>query len=260
MLRRTAAFALAMASLATSAARGGEARCWLDRGAVVVSARAGDIAGDFLLDLSAPASALETDVAAAHGVGGPIWRQTLWLGRTRRPVTFAVRPLDARTLGLPTTLNGLIGADAVAGDVADLRVAPCRLEVWRGRAPWRRALAWLPLRVVGGVPAVQATVSDGVRRVTGLFAIDTGTAGVRLSPDLARLDRQPSSGADPASRLAPPARLADLTLGRRVFHDVPAAIESAPTPGLAGTIGTAVWSHYTVRLDSGRRRLVLAPP
>jgi hypothetical protein len=268
MLRRAAArvlapaFAqvLALASLAASDARAGGARCWLDHGAVVVSARFGDIAGDFLLDTSSPTSALEADVAMLHGVEGDSARAVLRIGPFRRTVTFAVKPLDARTWGFPTTLNGLIGADALAPYVVDLRLAPCRIEVQRRRGRRLRVLARLPLRLVDGIPTVRASVGDGERRVTGLFAIDTGTAAVRLAPDLARLSREPPPGVDPASRLAPPARLAALTLGRRVFHRLPAAIEGHPQAGLAGAVGTAVWARYRVRLDFRRRRLILAPP
>jgi hypothetical protein len=261
MLRRAAALAVAVASLAAPAARAGEARCWVDRGAVVVSARFGDIAGDFLLDLAAPHSALEADVAALDGIDATSAQAELQIGDARRPATFAVTALDARTLGLPTTLNGLIGADALAGWVIDLRLAPrCRIALWPRRAPRLRALARLPLQLVGGVPAASATASDGERSLTGLFAVDTGTAAVRLAAPVAGFSRPLPHTADPASRLRPPARLAALTLGGALFQGVPAAIDPSLPPGLAGGLGTTVWSRYTIRVDLGRRRLTLAPP
>jgi hypothetical protein len=259
MLRRAAALAVLLASLAAPcAAAGGEMRCWVDRGAVVVSAAFGDIAGDFLLDLTQPKTLLEADVAALDGIDGTTARRELRLAGEGVSLKAGVTALDARTLGLPTTLNGLIGADAFAGDVIELRLSPCRITVWRGPAPPLRHARRLPLRLVGGVPSVRATVGDGVSTLAGWFALDTGTAGVRISGNLAHLARAPAAG-DPGSRLAPPGRLASLRLGAASFAALPAAIEPQPTPGLDGTIGTAVWSHYVVRMDFRRMRLFISP-
>jgi hypothetical protein len=261
MLRRAAALAVLLANLAaTRAASAGEMRCWVDRGAVVVSAAFGDIAGDFLLDLTQPKTLLEADIAALDGIEGTKARRVLRLAGRRVSLEAGVAALDARTLGLPTTLNGLIGADAFAGDVVDLRLSPCRIAVWRGRAPPLRHARRLALRLIGGVPSVRATIGDRTSAMRGWFAVDTGTAGVRIAADLAHLARAPGAGVDPGSRLAPPGWLATLRLGGESFAALPAAIEPQPPPGTAGTIGTAVWSHYAVRLDFRRRVLLIAPP
>ena len=68
-------------------------------------------------------------------------------------------------------------------------------------------IATLPIEMAHGVPAVAATISDGRTAIGGRFAVDTGTAAVRLSSKLAMLRRTPPDGVDAASRLDPPARL-----------------------------------------------------
>jgi len=258
MLRSAAALAFALAVLAAPRALAGETACWVDNGAVIAPAAFGDIAGDFIFDLSAPTSVLHLDVAQMNDVEGTQARRTLRLAGERIPATVSIASLDARTLTLPTTVIGLIGDDVLAPYVVDLRFSPCRIGLWRRRAPRFRATASLRLQMVGGAPAAAASVSDGHAIATGLFAIDTDSLGVRLSGAAARLSRAPA-GVDAGSRDRPPARLAALSLADEIFEDTPAGIDPQAPAGLLGGIGTAVWSRWDLRLDLRRRRLLLAP-
>jgi hypothetical protein len=234
----------------------GETQCWIDNGAVVVPAALGDIAGDFLFDLSAPKSQLHLTRAQGDGLDAPVMAAPLRLASETIPARFDVADLDARSWGFPSTINGLIGADVLAGYVVDLRFSPCRLTLSRRPGPFKAAER-LPLRWVGGVPAVRASISDGASAQRGEFAVDTGALGVRVSDAAAKLSRTPK-GLDAASRDRPPARLAALGLGGEALTRIPAGLEPA-TPGLLGGIGMAVWSRYDVRLDLRRMELELAP-
>ncbi len=226
---------------------------------MVVPAAFGDVAGDFILDLSAPKSELHVDVAlrrrdrdaADDGAAAP--------GRRDHPGHARRGDLDARSLGLPSTINGLIGADVLAGYVVDIRFDPCRVRLWRGRAPPLHAIATLPIELADGVPSIPATIADarGVA-LAGRFAIDTGTAAVRLSSQAASLSRTLGKDVDPASRLDPPARLEALGLAGVALRRLPAALEDDLPPTLTGGVGTAAWSHYEVRVDLRRGRLQLS--
>jgi hypothetical protein len=243
-----------------SAARAGETRCWVDRGVLVVPAAFGDVAGDFILDLSSPKSVLHVDVALGDGIETAQATAPLRLAGETRAAALQVASLDARSLGLPSTIVGLIGADVLAPYVVDIRFAPCRVRLWRGRAPPLRAIATLPLEVADGVPAVAASISDGRTALAGRFAVDTGTAAVRLSGKIAALSRAPGKGVDPGSRLAPPARLDALGLAGVAQRRLPAALADDLPPALTGSIGTAAWSRYELRIDFPGKRLQLATP
>jgi hypothetical protein len=236
----------------------GTTPCWVDNGAVVAPAAFGDIAGDFIFDLSSPRSVLHLDVAQLNDVEGESARQVLRLAGERIPATLAIAPIDDRAYGLPSTISGLIGADVLAGYVVDIDFAPCRISLWRRRAPRFRATAVLPIQIVGGAPAIAASVADGRTVLSGLFAIDTDSRGVRLAVGAARLSRTPQ-GLDAGSRQQPPARLGALSLADDIYEDTPAAVAGDIPPGLTGGVGTAVWSHYRLRLDLRRRELLLAP-
>src|SRR5580658_6180762 len=236
MRRLMPASVAAVAALAAGGgARAGETPCWVDHGVVVVSAAFGDITGDFLFDLAAPKSELHVDVALERGIVTPTSSDTLRLGDQRIPATLAVTNLDARTIGLPTTLNGLIGADVLTGYVIDLQLSPCRLALWPRHPPAFHATTRLPVSIVGGVPTVGASVTDGRTGLAGAFAIDTGSAGIRVSADAARLSRT-RKGLDANSRLSPPARLAAVSLGGDVILNAPAALESDLPASLLGSL------------------------
>jgi hypothetical protein len=252
-----AALAIAAASLCAAAAQAGETRCWLDQGAVVAPAAFGDIAGDFLVDFSAARSALHLDTAQSHGLDGTQVSGALVLAGERLDARFDVVSLDERTRGLPTSIDGLIGADALAGRVVDLSFSPCRIVIWRGRPPPVRALARLPLAMTNGAPTFAASISDGRTALRGRFAIDTGTAAVRIASAAARLSRP---GADAGSRLAPPARLDALGVDGLVLRGLPAALASDLPAGVLGGVGDAAWAGYDLRIDLSRMRLELSAP
>lgn len=265
MRRLAAAIALAVISAAADPARAGETECWVDNGAVVVSAAfgqpgLGDVTGDFILDLSAPHSQLHLTTAQSDGMGDATETQgALTLAGERIAASLAVADLDDRQWGFPTTLNGLIGADVLAGYVVELRFSPCRLTLWRRAPPAAKAEATLPVSMVGGVPTVGAAIFDGAKLRNGQFAIDTGAAGVRIAAAHARFSRL-SARVDPLSRDRPPAQLAALSLAGRVFQNQPAALQQDAPEGLLGGIGTDVWSRYVLRLDLKRDQLALISP
>jgi hypothetical protein len=250
--------ALAFASIGVSA-RASEARCWLDRGVVVVPAALGRIAGDFILDLSAPRSQLHLTTAEAAGIETPEAVATLRLaGVAIGGARFQVTSLNARSWGFPTNIAGVIGADLLARYVVDLSLKPCRLAIWPGAAPPFAATLTLPLDLVDGVPTLAATASDGHAALAGAFVIDTGSAGVRISDAKAAWTRTPPFD-DWAWRLDPPAHLAALSFDAQLIQRPRAALQPAAPPGVLGGFGTDVWSRYMMRLEIGPRTLELAP-
>jgi hypothetical protein len=257
MRRPAVALALAVISLAAAPAWAGETRCWVDAGVLVVPAVFGDIAGDFIVDLSTPRSVLHLDVAQSHGLETPQVAGTLRLAGESLPARLDVASLDDRSLGLPTSIAGLIGADLLAGHVIDLSFSPCRITLWRGRPRPRPAASRLPLEMADGVPTLAASVSDGRTALEGRFALDTGAAGVRLSSRIARLSRPAKA---PESRLAPPARLDALSLDGVVLRQIPSALESDLPASILGGVGVAVWTRYDLRIDLRRMRLALSAP
>jgi hypothetical protein len=239
-------------ALIAGGASAGETACWFDNGAVVVPAAFGDIAGDFILDLSAPHSQLHVTVAESAGIGPPTARAALRLaGETLGGLEMTVTDLDARSTPFVAGVAGVIGADAFAGWVVSLQTSPCRVALSRraGRLVGGRRL---PLRRIAGAWAVEAAISDGVTSRRGWFAIDTGGPGMRIAD--ARFTRQPPPGAAES-----PARLRALSLGGRLFEQTPAGLMADAPPGLAGSIGEAAWSAFRMRIDAGRGWLDLAP-
>ena len=247
---RRAALALILV-LAARVAHAGETRCWFENGAVVVPAAFGDIAGDFILDASAPASQLHLTTAQTFGVDGPSASARLRLaGERTSPLTLQVADLDARTKPFVTSIVGIIGADALAPFVMEIATDPCRLKLSR-RASRTTGPLRVPLRTVDGVPAVKAAISDGMTSRAGWFAVDTSQAASRVSD--ARLSRTPAAGTDP------PVRLRALSLAGRLFEQIPGGVLPEARPGLAGAIGMAVWARFKMRLDPQRGWMELTP-
>jgi len=236
----------------TSTAKAGDAQCWRDHGTVVVAAALGDIAGDFILDLSAPRSQLHLTVAQAFGIETPEKAATLRLAGETIPANFAVADLDARGAGFPTNIAGVIGEDALAGYVVELQFSPCRLTLRRDGDGLPRAARSLHVETVAGAPAVTATLSDGRTSREGLFAIDTGSWGVSISDAVATLlaDAKPQTAA----------RIAAVELGDDLVSRAPATLETQTPSGLTGALGDVVWSRYAwIRLDVRAGRLELGP-
>jgi len=235
-------------ALAAWAAAAGETPCRLDRGRIVVTAAFGDVAGDFVLDAAAPRSTLDATVAGMWNLGETDARADLRLAGQRLP-QFPMQVADLDAAGI----SGVIGADALAGFVTEIRTAPCRVTLSRRAGqPWPIRL---PLRVIGGAFAVPAAVSDGVTSRSGWFAVATGAPGVMVTD--AKLTRAPPKDADPNW---PPARLRALSLGGALlFENIPAGVDDAAPPGLAGAIGEEAWHSFRLRLDPKRGWFELAP-
>ena len=238
---------LAWLILGASAACAGETRCWLDKGAVVVPAVFGDIAGDFLLDLARPVSAVHDTRANADGLSGAAATRTLRLaGEDLGPVTLPIVDLDSQTRDFDTTINGVLGADLFADRILtlDFRDGGCRLGLAR-RARLPRG-ARLDVQYVGGVPAIRAVLSDGTKSREGLFSLGTAQAATIISR--AHLARADSAAA--------PARLRALELAGRLFEQIPAQVGPGPG-GLSGAIGSAILAHGRLTLDGRRGVLIL---
>ncbi|HWA62816.1 MAG TPA: hypothetical protein VG939_15650 [Caulobacteraceae bacterium] len=258
--RPFAAAALSGALLVPAAARAGETRCWYENGAVVVPAAFGDIAGDFLLDVSAPRTLLHADRARSDTIAeAAATRDLVLAGERVRGVEALVASFDEREVGFPTTINGLIGADVLSRYVVTIDFAPCRVTLSRRAPAASPGAIRLPIETVNGVPAIRAAVSDGARAFEGRFAIDTASADVRLRSADAGFRPPLAQGVDPTWRFRPPARLARLTLGGETLEHVPAGLLEYDLPGLDGAIGDAVWAHYRMTLDLKRGWLTLEP-
>jgi hypothetical protein len=258
---RPAALATALIlSVAAGPATAGEAACWVDNGAVVVSAAMGDIAGDFVLDLATPKTELHLTRALSEGIITPDFQAPVRLaGMNLGKADIAVANLNARTWGFTTEISGVIGADLLNGYVVDLTLTPtCRIALWRGKAPPFDARSTLKLMTLDGAPLVAAAVTDGTTTRSGLFALETGGAGVRLSPRIGALSRT-RKGIDPNSRTDPPARLHGVRFAGDDWSNLPSALDPDAPADRLGDIGLAVWRRYAVRFDFKRRLLELKP-
>ena len=235
------------------AAPAGETRCWIDKGALVAPASFGDIAGDFLIDLSAPASALHVTRAQEDGLEGEAaTRDLVVAGQRLAAVALPIADLDARTAKFDTTINGVIGADLLRRFIVEIEPSPCRLRLLRRRpAAWRRSVR-LAIREAGGRPLARARVTDGAQVRTGLFAIDTANWATLVAG--ARLSRPQAADAPP------PVRLRGVEVAGRLFEQAPAVAQPQGNDEAAGAIGMAVWSRWRLRLDIRHGWLELAPP
>jgi len=249
---RGLAILLLMSPCLLGATRASTSPCWVDKGAVVVSASFGDIAGDFLLDPATPKSLLHITRAQSDGIVDASARRALVLAGVTLPgVDMAVVDLDGRTRQFDTTINGVIGADVLGGFVAELSFSPCRLTLLHRQSRPTTGAVRLPVRFVGGVPTVSAAVSDGDQTRVGLFAIDTSRRETLVAN--AALSRAlPEGGGTPI-------QLRALSLGGRLFEETPANLSRDAGPGLDGSIGTVVWSRWRLSLDLGQGWLELEP-
>lgn len=259
-MSRRAPLALACALtalLAASGASAGETACWFENGAVVVPAEIGGVAGDWLLDPSAPHTLLHETRAEMEGLPDAFTAGGQVAGQRLEAVPVTVADLDDRAPGFFTPIAGVIGADLLERFVVDLQFAPCRVRFSRGRAPAFGRARTLSLQRVDGVLAVQAAISDDRTARSGLFAVDWGSrAAVRvrdgaLRPTVADLD--------PTARNAAPARLRGLSIDGVLYEEQSAALAPALPAELTGALGTDFWSRWRVRLDLAHDRMVLGP-
>jgi len=227
----------------------GQTACWFENGAVVVPAAIGEVAGDYVLDLSAPHTLLHETAAQRAGFAQTALVLPVRLaGQQAAAAPVAVRDLDYRGVGFVTPIAGVIGADILDRYVVTLDFAPCRLGLEPpGRSATRPAGA-LRVALVGGVPTVVASASDGLTGVSGPFALDTASnGGVR------------ARGPADAPRQRPAGTLRALSLGGVLRQDLPAVVAGELPDGVVGAIGVAVLAGYRLRLDVGAGRLWLTP-
>ncbi len=227
-------------------ARAGSTRCWIDQGAVVAAASFGDIAGDFIIDVGAPASQLHVTRANEDGINGDSATRPLVLaGHRLAAVRMTIADLDA----LPqtdTSIAGIIGADVLSRYPVTIVFEPCGLT-W-GPAPSPRGALHLPVTIQGGVPTVRAEVSDGVTVREGPMIVAAGRTET-LIPQ-AVLTRTPKPGS------FPPVRLRAVVVAGRLSEQVPAGTADAAP----GSIGTGVWRGWkAMRIDWKRGSLALTP-
>lgn len=252
-----ALLALILAGAGVNAARAAETACWFENGAVVVPAEIGGVAGDWLLDPSAPATLLHETRAEMEALPPSFTATGRLAGERLAPVAVTVADLDDRAPGFVTPIAGVIGADVLGRYVVDLDFAPCRVRLNGRTAPATpRGEVWR-LRMTGGVPAVAAAVSDDRRARRGLFAVDwSSRAAVRVSG--AALNPAPV-GAAPSPRNAAPGRLRALSVAGTLYEEPSAAVADDLSPDLAGALGTDFWSRRRLRLDIAGGRLTLIP-
>lgn len=257
-VRPSLALGLTLGLLLAPAARAGEAACWFENGAVVVSAEVGGVAGDWLLDPSSPGALLHDTRARMEGLPETFVATAHLAGTSLAGVRVTVADLDDRAPGFPTPIVGVLGADALGRVVVEIDFAPCRVRLTEGagRRPGRGARI-LRLTTAGGVPALTAAVSDDRRARRGLFAVDfSSRAAVRLAGAMLR---PAGKVAGEAPRGGAPGRLRALSLDGELYEEQTAALAPDLDPALVGALGTDLWSRWRVSLDIRRGRLLLSP-
>ncbi|WP_419318946.1 hypothetical protein ACN2C7_18535 [Caulobacter sp. ErkDOM-E] len=249
MRRSATALLLILPLAAAGPAVAGETACWFENGAIVAPAAIADMTGDFVIDLSAPRTLLHNTKAQMSGYAElDLTLPVRLAGQRVEAAPILVSDLDYRGVGFIAPIAGVIGADILGRYVVIIDFAPCRLRLepqgWAERSRGRG----LPVTVVGGVPTVQATASDGFSSLTGAFALDTASnGGVRARGD-----------AD-GPRQKPAGVLAGLSLDGRLRQRVAAVRAGDLPPGVAGAVGVAILSDYRLRLDAQAGRLWLTP-
>lgn len=235
----------------------GEVACRFENGAVVMPASIGGVAGDWLLDPSAPRTQLHDTRAAMEGLADGFVAEGRLAELALPAVPVTVANLDGRSPGFVTPIAGVIGADILAAFLVDLRFEPCRMRLYAGRAPRLAGGRVLPLERAGGVPAVRAAISDGRQARAGLFAVDWSSraavrvAGATVAP--------PVEGLNATRRDRAPARLRALSFDGELYEEPSAALATDLDPALAGTLGVDFWSGWSLRLDIAGGRLTLIP-
>ena len=255
MRSRVTALALLLSLPLAGAARAGETACWFENGAVVVPAVIADMAGDYVLDLSAPRTLLHETKAQMEGVTAPELPLSVEVaGLKVQAVSVKVADLDARGAGFVTPIAGVIGMDVLAGHSIEIDFAHCRVRIDQ---PWKaRRQVVLPVEVIDGLPTLAAAISDGPTALRGAFAIDTASkAMTRLSTRGAAA----TGKLDPAARQQAPARLRALSIGGVLAENVPATLADDLPQGVDGTLGTALWARHRLRLSADARTLSVAP-
>jgi hypothetical protein len=202
-----------------------------------------------VIDLSAPQSLLHDTKAQTGGYAETdLTLPVRVAGERVEAVPIAVRDLDYRSAGFIAPIIGVIGADILDRYVVVIDFMPCRLRLEPRTMTASRAPGALPVTMIGGIPTVQATASDGFRSLTGAFALDTASNGaVRVR------------GAPEGARQTPTGRLAGLTLNGRLYQRGKAVQAGDLPAGVTGAVGVKVLSAYQLRLDTASGHLWLTP-
>lgn len=252
-MRRRVAALIVFLSLA-GAARAGETGCWFENGAVVAPAVIGDMAGDYVIDLSAPRTLLHETKAQMAGILEPETPLPVEIAGLKAAAVVRIADLDARGAGFVTPIAGVIGMDVLAGHSVEIDFADCRLRIDK---PWRaRRQVVFPVEVVQGLPTITAAVSDGPTALRGAFAIDTAS---RAMTRLSNRDAATTGKLDAGARNKAPARLRALSIGGVLAENVPASLAEDLPDGVTGTLGTALWARHRLRLAADARTLAIAP-
>jgi len=227
----------------------GETACWFENGAVVAPAAIGDLAGDYVIDLSAPRTLLHNTAAQRGGYAETALTLPVRVAGQQAPATaVTVEDLDYRGVGFFTPITGVIGADILDRYVVTLDFAPCRLRLDALGTPPSPESDALRVVMVGGVPTISAAASDGLTGVSGPFALDTASGGgVR------------ARGALDGPRQKPAGTLRGLSLNGTLRQDLPAVVAGDLPDGVVGAIGVQVLAAYRLRLDPKALRLWLTP-
>ncbi len=255
MRRRVPVLALSLTLILAGAARAGETACWFENGAIIAPAVIADMAGDYVIDLSAPRTLLHETRAQMAGIIEPELTLSVEVAGLKAPaVSVKVTDLDARGAGFVTPIAGVIGMDVLAGHSVEIDFAACRVRIDQ---PWRaRRQVVLPVVVVDGLPTIEAAVSDGPTALRGAFAIDTASLA------MARLSTRGAAATgklDLTARHKAPAHLRALSIGGVLAENVPASLADDLPEGVAGTLGTGFWARHRLRLAADARTLSVAP-
>lgn len=236
-------------------AHAGETRCWFENGAIVAPAAIADMAGDYVIDLSAPRTLLHETKAQMAGIVTETVTLPVEIAGLKAPaVSVTVADLDDRGAGFVTPIAGVIGMDVLSGHSIEIDFAQCRVRIDQ---PWRaRRQVVLPVEVVEGLPTITAAISDGPTARSGAFAIDTGSrAMTRLSTRDATVTGKLTSNA----RHKAPARLRALSIAGVLAENVPATLADDLPEGVVGTLGTGLWARHRLRLAADARTIAIAP-
>ena len=254
-MRSCLAALLLTTTITAGAARAGETACWFENGAVVAPAVIGTMAGDYVIDLSAPRTLLHDTKAQMEGILAPELSLSVEVAGLKAPaVSVKVADLDARGAGFVTPIAGVIGMDVLSGHAIEIDFRHCRLRIAR---PWRaRRQAVLPVTLVQGLPTIVAAVSDGPTALRGAFAIDTAS---RAMARLSTREAKASGKLDLSARHRAPARLRALSIGGVLAQNVPASLADDLPEGVTGSLGVGLWARHRLHLDAGATTLSVAP-
>lgn len=249
MPRRSSLLIGCLSLAAASPALAGETACWFENGAIVAPAALADMAGDFVIDLSAPRTLVHDTKAQMSGYAQTDLTLPVKLaGERLEAVPVAVRDLDYRSVGFIAPIVGVIGADVLDRYVVSLDFAPCRLSLEARHKAQPPTVAPLAVTMVGGVATVRATASNGFTSLTGAFALDTASnGGVR------------ARGEADAPRQKPAGQLAGLSLNGTLHQHLKAVVAGELPEGVVGAVGIQFLSAYRLRLDAAGGQLWLTP-